>query len=355
VKGEEQLRRSLGGAGKPCELLVTPDGSRLLLLLHGARVLGLFAPNSDENFYWTNPALSSSEPGELFRREGWHNSGGDRTWIAPEIDLHFPKLPDLTVYKVPGEVDPAAYQIERSGESLQFSTRVAVRSFRSHETNEATIIKSWGPASNPLRYEKVWSQLVGVQFAGYTQRTSIRLLGPGAGKAGSIGAWSLVQLPHGGTAFLPLHGATSPTTYVGSIAPEDIEVKDHTIRYKMQSAGVQKIGIRAANSTGRAGYVYSSEKNSVLVIRNVFINPSAEYVDAPWTDTGEVGERGYAFQFCNVNIAEVGTFSELEYHAPAVGRGTGQVGHDDVSQVWAFRGPEKLIRTIGKNLLSPYF
>ena len=355
MKGEEQLRRSLVAAGKPCELLVTPDGSRLLLLLHGARVLGLFAPNSDQNFYWTNPVLSSSEPGDLFRREGWHNSGGDRTWVAPEIDLHFPKFPDLSAYWVPSEIDPAAYQLEMSEKSLRFSARVAVRSFRSHETNEAAITKSWGAAANPLRYEKVWSQLGGVQFAGYTQKTSVRLLGLGAEKAGPIGAWNLVQLPHGGTAFLPLHGATSPTAYVGSIRAEDIETTDHAIRYKMQSAGVQKIGIHAANSTGRAGYFYSSEKNSVLVIRNVFINPSAEYVDAPWTDTGEAGERGYAFQFCNVNIPEVGPFSELEYHAPAVGHGTGQIDHDDVSQVWAFRGPENSIRTIGKSLLSPDF
>jgi hypothetical protein len=123
----------------------------------------------------------------------------------------------------------------------------------------------------------------------------------------------------------------------------------------MRSVGIQKIGIRAVNFSGRAGYLYSNEGRSVLVIRNLLINPSAEYVDVPWTDGGELGQRGCAFQMCNVNTSEVGTYSELEYHVPAIGRGTGQIEQDDVSQVWAFRGPEKLIRIIGKNLLSPDF
>ena len=355
MRVEEQLRGSLRAAGKSCEVLVTSDGSRLLLLPHGARVLGLFAPNRDENFYWTNPALSSSEQSDFFRAEGWHNSGGDRTWVAPEIGLHFPDFPDLSSYKVPSEVDPAAYDTERSGGSMQLSTLVAVRLFRSHQANEVRITRSWGAAANPLRYEEIWGQMADVEYAGYTQKTSLQLLDRNVWGAGPIGAWNLLQLPHGGTAFLPLHGAVSPTVYFGSILPDDIEIKDDAIRYKMRSAGIQKIGIRAANSTGRAGYIYSSERSSVLVIRNVFINPSAEYIDVPWTDTGELGVRGDAFQICNVNTSEVGTFSELEYHAPAIGRDTGQIEYDDVSQVWAFRGPEKLIRIIGKNLLSPTF
>ena len=98
--------------------------------------------------------------------------------------------------------------------------------------------------------------------------------------------------------------------------------------------------------TGRVGYMYPSGDQAALVVRNFAVNPSGEYVDVPWT---EPAHRGFAGQTCNVNSA-LGSFSELEYHVPAIGRGTGP--SDDVSQVWAYRGPLANIQAIARNLLS---
>ena len=50
------LTSVLSRVGKPLEQQLHPDGSRLLLLPHGARILELLAPASDENFFWTHPA-----------------------------------------------------------------------------------------------------------------------------------------------------------------------------------------------------------------------------------------------------------------------------------------------------------
>jgi len=48
----------------------------------------LYPGGSDENFLWTNPALASAESAQkYFLRDGWPNPGGDRTWLAPEIEL----------------------------------------------------------------------------------------------------------------------------------------------------------------------------------------------------------------------------------------------------------------------------
>ena len=52
-----RLREVLDAVGKSAEVVTTPDGTRVMLLPYGGRVLGLFAPDSDENFYWTHPAL----------------------------------------------------------------------------------------------------------------------------------------------------------------------------------------------------------------------------------------------------------------------------------------------------------
>jgi hypothetical protein len=350
----EHLRGMLNNIGISSEVYVTPDGSRLLLLPYGARVLGLFAPNSDENFYWANRALAAADPTECFHGVGSDNPGGDRTWLAPEVDLFFPGFPDLSIHKIPADLDPGKYEIERSGQSFRFVNRFSMQSFRSRETVQLEIAKSWSAASNPLRYEEVWSRAADVEYAGYTQTTHLRLIDVSASEYGPIGTWNLVQLPHGGECFFPVHSNVMPKVYFGSVPQEDIDVSVRMIRYRMRSTGIQKIGVRAAASTGRAAYTYRTANHWILVVRNVFVDPGAEYVDVPWTSSGELGERGYAFQACSVNNAS-GCFSELEYHAPAVGQGTGRSEHEDVSQIWAFRGPKESIQIIGQSLLSPDF
>jgi hypothetical protein len=57
----EDLIGILRSVGKPTESYHSPDGSHVLILPYGGRVLGLFAPGSSENFYWTHPALGSFE------------------------------------------------------------------------------------------------------------------------------------------------------------------------------------------------------------------------------------------------------------------------------------------------------
>jgi hypothetical protein len=52
-----QLQATLKAIGKQTLLYRAPDGSQVLQLLHGGRVLGLSGPSGDSNLYWTNPAL----------------------------------------------------------------------------------------------------------------------------------------------------------------------------------------------------------------------------------------------------------------------------------------------------------
>jgi hypothetical protein len=45
-------------------------------------------------------------------------------------------------------------------------------------------------------------------------------------------------------------------------------------------------------------------------------------------------------------------FSEMEYHVPAIGGGTGLNQTEDRSQLWAFRGSREDIAKIARALLS---
>lgn len=343
----EQLTQTLEAAGKATELYLSPDGSRVLILRHGGRILGLFAPQRDENFFWTNAALASEETARAFYQSGeWHNSGGDRTWLAPEADIFFPNFPKTDKYFQQRQLDPGNYQWERKGEGPRLVNDLRVNLSRTQREVSLRIGKSISPALNPLRYERL---SLDVEYAGYTLQTSLELRGGGLICQDRVGLWTLLQLPHGGDLWIPTYSESHPNVIMGSVAPDDLSVGDRLIRYRMRSPGEDKIGIRAVATSGRVGYLYPAGSQAALVIRNFFVNPSGEYVDVPWDNTEDFG---YSTQACNIK-GSMGPFSELEYHSPAIGSGTGRTRCIDESQVWAFRGPSDKIQLIARTLLSP--
>ena len=348
----QNLRKTLRKVEKPVRLLHWPDGTRVMLLPHGGRVLGVFALGSEENFFWTNPAFDSPDSARrFFRSDNWHNSGGDRTWLAPEMDLFFPNFPKLDTYFQQRSLDPGNYRLlEKQGE-VRLVNRLAVRLSRSRETLETRLTKSFSPAANPLRHERDL-KLKGLHYAGYTQTTTLELLGASRRTRSRIGLWQLTQLPHGGELLIPTLSRASVRKIFsskGSIPARDIVVTDHLVRYRMRQAGEHKISLRATSLANRMGYLRQTDNQWTLVIRNFFLNPSGEYVDAPWSEPDQLG---FAVQACNVN-SQLGAFSEMEYHVPAIGHGTGRLSCSDESQVWCYRGSKSAIGAVVRILLTP--
>jgi len=346
-----KLIHTLSSVGKPAELFTSPDGSTVLVLPYGARVLGLFASHSEQNFFWTHPALGAVESAKAFyASEVWHNSGGDRTWLAPEVDFFLPNYPDVSFggYWQPRQLDPGNYQIVREGKKSVLVNRLNVKSSRFNESVDLEITKSVGPAFNPLRYEPSWKVVSDVAYAGFTLHTTLQLMGSSVEGPLQVGLWDLMQMPHGGELLVSTYRRAEAKLYFGAVGPEDLIISDHLLRYRMRASGEHKLGFRAVDMTGRVGYMYPAGDQTALVVRNFAVNPSGEYVDVPWTETANLG---FAGQTCNVNSG-LGSFSELEYHVPAIGGGTGSVRSHDVSQVWAFRGAPAKIHAIAKSLLS---
>jgi hypothetical protein len=347
-----ELVKVLKQAGKPPTVFKTSDGTRVLILPHGGRALGLFGPDSEDNFYWTHPALATTDSArKLYAGDQWHNSGGDRTWLAPEADLFFPNFPKRDVYFQQRSLDPGNYEIKNTGTSFQMINRFAVRFSRSGKTVELKITKEFGPARNPLRHERRL-KLEAVEYAGYTQYTALELMGDSRKTKEQVGLWNLIQMPHGGDLLIPTYGRAEPRhifSTIGHIPAEDLITTDHLIRYRMRQKGEHKISIRAVSVCGRIGYLHRDGHRWALIIRNFVVNPSGEYVDVPWTDTNYFG---FGVQACNVN-SQLGAFSELEYHVPAIGHNTGATRCDDAAQVWAFRGSRAKIESIANTLLTP--
>ncbi len=339
------LVESLAAAGKPTTRWTSPDGSAVLILPYGGRILGLFPPDSDHNFLWTHPSLQSAEAAIAFYASSdWHNSGGDRTWLSPEVDFFLPEYPNLTPYIQPRDFDPGNYELHCDQGRLVLSNEFVSRLSRSGLQPRLRITKSLEPAANPLRNhnEPFLSRL---HFAGYILRTRLEILSPTPAPT-PISLWSLLQLPHDGELLIPTYCRASVGTYFGTVSADDLSISDHLIRYRMRAAGEHKIGIQPHAVIGRAGYRTGTGEESSLVIRNFFVNPSGQYVDVPWEDPGHPGA---AVEACNV-YGKYGRFSELEYHAPAI---DGQIRRacEDESQVWAFRGAEADILRVSRLLL----
>jgi len=340
------LLEVLAAAGKPAELVTNPDGTEVVLLPHGGRVLGLFAKGNEENFYWTHPALRTVETAKaLYSGTDWHNSGGDRTWLAPEVDIFLPDFPSRDKYFQPRELDPGNYRVTGDGATLRLVNRLKLTLSRGRKQVELEISKSLAPAPNPLRHERS-GMTADVEYAGYTQHTSLAILN--GDRTSPVGLWNLVQMPHGGELLLPTFSRTEPRLIFGNVPAADLVVDDRLVRYRMRQTGEHKIALRAVAVTGRVGYLFPQGGRWALIIRNFVVNPSGEYVDVPWDDPSDLG---YSTQACNVNSG-LGQFSELEYHIPAIGGRTGRMRCEDAAQVWAFRGSEQLILNITRRLVA---
>lgn len=342
----KHLTSVLKKVGQPTKVLKMADGTSVLVLPHGGRVLGLFAPQSEDNFYWTHPALNSAaEARAFYASDAWHNSGGDRTWLAPEVDVFLPNFPDREKYFQPRELDPGRYEVSGEGANLHLANRLTLKFSRFQKAIDLEITKSFAPARNPLRHER-GGMPADVEYAGYTQHTSLAIVG--GDRTSPVGLWNLVQMPHGGELLLPTFSRSEPRLIFGDIPAADLVVDDRLVRYRMRQAGEHKIALRAAAVTGRVGYLFQQCGRWALIIRNFVVNPSGEYVDVPWDDPDDLG---YSTQACNVNSG-LGQFSELEYHIPAIGGNTGRLRCDDAAQVWAFRGPEQSILNITRRLVA---
>ncbi|MBP8129264.1 MAG: hypothetical protein KA184_06740 [Candidatus Hydrogenedentes bacterium] len=346
---KDELLRVLEAVGKPARVMTQADGTDIVLLPYGGRVLGVYARDSQENFYWTHPALGSAETARAFyESDAWHNSGGDRTWLAPEVDIFLPKYPDLSTYRQPRELDPGDYEVKSSQRGLELVNTFSLRFSRSGRQVSLRLGKSIGAAPNPLRHETTVDTRA-LAYAGYTQFTTLRIQDETGQEPPAVGLWNLVQMPHGGDLLVPTFSRTRPTVWFGDIAPDDLAVSDHLVRYRMRATGEHKLGIRAVATTGRVGYLHNTGGAATLIIRCFVVNPSGDYIDVPWKNPEDFG---YSTQACNVN-SNLGSFSELEYHVPAIGGSTERRSCHDTAVVWAFRGPLDAIQAAGRCLLSP--
>ncbi|MDD5728131.1 MAG: hypothetical protein PHV59_06180 [Victivallales bacterium] len=340
----ELLTGTLKNTHKSVAVLTGNNGCSIVVLEHGGRIIGLFPPGGNHNFFWTSPALRRLETAKNhFSSPRWCNSGGERCWIAPEADFFLPAYPASDTYFQPRQMDPGNYRMKYDNGNIALKNNMIIHSYRTDENIALRLTKSIAPAANPLAVSG--QNRTDIDFAGYSVQSLLEFVD--APSREPIGLWQLLQLPHGGEMLQPSFSQLEPEICFGT--PSELVIGSHGVRWRMRAAGEHKIGFRSVALAGRTGYLRQDNRNAILIIMNFPLNASACYAGYP---ARNVWEPGYMVECCSVSNPALGNFSELEYHLPAIGGNTDTKAAGGNHQVWAFAGTPDRISELAGQLLG---
>lgn len=301
------------------------DG-RLLVLPHGARVLGL-APDGHTNLTWTNPALSTADSAKaLLADTGWGNLGGDRTWISPELDTHIQDPNDWSNgYTVPKRVDPAAYRvISQDDRSVSLESNMLVHFRRSQANVRLTVRKTIELLDTPPL-----ALPSGADCVGYRQTCRLTI-DPTPGCDARPAVWQILQVPGGGSIHVPVRPGARPRAFIGDPV---YELDGSRLRCDVRTAASFKFSLVADDCCGKMLYQGQAKGRDTLLLRTFPVLPTDRYADVSATDPDDLG---HVQQFY-VDDGALGGFGELEYHGPAIDATAGG-SVEESSDVWACIG-----------------
>jgi hypothetical protein len=340
---QRELYATAAGADFQPRILPGPAGA-LLVTVHGARVLGVFLDGSPDNLVWVNdPALRDAEHARRFVGAGEWNLGGDRCWIAPELELFFrnPAKPSHEDWAVPAAIDPGRYSVL-------------------HEAQTGVVLQMHGDMTDPATRSPFRFQLTraiclcpppvetdGLGYIGYELSSELRVLTPDH-PATCYGLWEIMQVPPGGTVFIPTRRPPELVDYFQTGVAAHCRVERAHVAFPVTGQAKHKLGLRAADCYGAMVYYRPGpQESATLIVRQAGVFPGAVYADYP---AHQPHRRDVALQFYNDSGA-FGGFGEMEYHAPAA---TAEKLFQtvDVSYTWCFGGPADRIRAVMLQLLG---
>jgi hypothetical protein len=124
----------------------------------------------------------------------------------------------------------------------------------------------------------------------------------------------------------------------------------HLIRFRLTGTRRYKVGLRAAHTFGRLGYLNSDPEGgrAYLVVRNYFNNPSSVYSEEPAHLPGARGDSIHVYN----DGGMFGGFGELEVQGQTIGGQTGLSSITDRHIIWIYEGPQERIGRIAEHLLG---
>lgn len=327
--------------------LTLADESLLLISERGARIYGPFLSVDSPSANWLPNAFCDPDAfTEFIRSEHW-NIGGERVWVGPEIQFMIPDRSNYwESYDLPTSMDPGVHEWA-SDTSAELRRGMTLRGF-TLATGETKLemILDVETASNPLRHlDREQDLLQRVDFAGYVQRVSMRLVG---GDALLSESWNLAQVRPGGVALIPATPVAQVTDYY---EPSDgvVSTVAGGIAGSITGDRRYKIGVKAAHVNGRVGYYrVSADGQSSLLVRSFANDPSSVYAEEPDFLPGVLGDSIHLYN----DDGGLGGFGELEARGRTIGGSTTRTHSVDEFTSWWFRGTPTDLDRVAMNLLG---
>lgn len=334
----------------PYGVLPLQNGMKVLITQRGGRVFGPFLDDATGSLMWTNNAWSDSKAFSEFLASGHWNLGGERMWIAPEIQYNILDRNNFFgSIRMQPQMDPGEYTLQQSKPSeWHLSMDIAMEAeVLAKGVKELSVERVIHPVEDPLRALGNYDELIeGVRYAGYEQINSMR-----EKKTDDIVSevWMLVQMNPGGNLLIPAVGCVEQNDYYQPI-DDTLETRhSNHICLKITGDRTYKLGFKAAHVFGRIGYCNElGNGQAYLMVRNFFNNPSAVYSEEL---DYKPGCRGHSIHVYNDN-GDLGGFGEMECNGQTFGGSTGRNASTEQLPLWFYVGEVEKIKRITFNLLG---
>ncbi len=346
----KQIADRLEENGLRYQVLTLQNDVSVIISQYGGRIFGPFLSKSGESIFWANDAFAAPDTFQAFLRAGNWNIGGDRMWIAPEIQYHVPDRSDFwgTVFW-PEQVDPGTYSLQQP-EPGQWclSQDMTLQAYNlASGQKELHLERLIRQVEDPLRNVRGYPELLdGVLYAGYEQVVTLS-----ERKRDDIvsEAWSLIQLNPGGALVIPASPKVEYTDYYEPVDEIHQTIYPGHVRLRISGGRQYKVGYKAAHVFGRLAYYnHLDDGQGYLLIRNFYNNPSMPYAEEP---DHAPGCRGHSIHVYN-DSGDFGGFGELECNLPTIGGETGRSCSTDQLVLWLYVGARGKLKQIALHLLG---
>ena len=317
----------------------------------GGRIMGVSAEGIEgKNLLWVNTGIAKKD--FLQADVPFVNSGGHRTWIAPEDAFY---LDDSDEWFVPKVMDPGEYKVVESTEkAVVLSNKFSIKNKQKEEYNlelkrEISIIENPPLSSSELPD--------GIKFVGYKKIHSLKNLSQNVigEDIPFVGLWSLIQLNPPGTIIVPMKPSKKDKKgYRGydpnfePLLPERISLLDNVLSVKIDGKRREKIGISPESAKGCIAYLWKKDEDEgVLFIKKFNVEPGGIYLDGPW---GVKRENGDAIQMYN-DDGNMGGFAEIECHGPAKILKPEEVESHTI-EIFIFTGQIDNLKAVGSKIME---
>ena len=347
---DRQILDRFQESGIPFGVCELQNGATIIISERGGHIFGPFPKPGAESILWTNQILGDADAFASALEAGEWNLGGERIWIAPEIQFH---IRDRTRFwetlEMPAHVDPGSYSLEQTRPGVwRLNGDVTLQAHNLATGRKDLQLERWiARAEDPLRNLSAYPGLLeGVLYMGYEHTVRLSEV-----KRDDImsQAWNLIQVNPGGSIVIPASPRVETTDYLAPI-DEDLEIR-HAGYVELRITGDRryKVGYKAAHATGRLAYLHRlDDERAQLIVRAFFPNPSSPYVEEP---ADRPGRRGDAIHVYN-DDGMFGGFGELECHGQTIGGETGRSSSTDQMLLWVYVGPEHKLIEIATHLLD---